>query len=135
MNSFRILKKKLYKSVPEETDFFIYLFQNLGYSIHFTLLFMHNWMESHTVHSCWFQITLSTMTVAVWTLCSVALVLLYSFHIQHCLFFLVRLVIFRWNIIARVFSVLWEFHNHSQCLFQTTSALCLLVPLRSDPRV
>ena len=94
------------------------LFQYLGYSIHFTLISFSFIIEGslvlyipprcipyHTQHyyCCCLNYILSGACVFF----------LLSFHIQCCLFFLVRLVIFRWNIIARIFSVLWEFHTLS----------------------
>lgn len=94
------------------------LFQYLGYSIHLPLISFSFIIEGSLILYTLlvvFHITLSTITAAVWTVFSLELVCLFSylfftFHTQCCLFFLVRLVIFRWNIIARIFSVLWVSH-------------------------
>lgn len=95
-------------------------------------LFIYNWRESHTVHSprCIPYHTQHYYCCCLNSILSGACVFFFfPFHIQCCLFFLVRLVIFRWNIIARIFSVLWEFHTLSSCLIHMTSPPCLLVPL------
>lgn len=92
------------------------LFLYMGYSIDFTLISFSFIIEGSLILYILlvvFHITLSTITAAVWTLFSLELVFFHSFLIQCCLFFLVKLDIFRWNIIGRIFSVLWEFHTPS----------------------
>lgn len=100
------------------------LFRYLGYSICLPQILFSFIIEGSLVLYIvlvGFRITLSTITAAVWTLLSLELGCLFLFcffffslftHTVVCTF-LVGLVIFRWNIIARIFSVLRELHTLS----------------------